>query len=61
MNVRLYKSPIGCGKAFRIAVLLTNCHTCLRCHQIATHFGCSPPPSLKDYLSGGTTPQTMQI
>jgi len=60
MNVCLLKSAIGCGKAFRVAVLLTNFHSCMRGNQVATHFGCSPP-SISSYLNGGTAPQHLHI
>lgn len=41
------KQPVGA--IFAVAVLLTNCHSCLRSNQISERFGV-PPPLVKDYL-----------
>jgi nuclease HARBI1 len=34
---------------FAVAILLTNCHSCLRGNQISERFGV-PPPLVEDYL-----------
>jgi hypothetical protein len=47
---RARQSPVG--KTFQVAVLLTNCHTCLQPlgNQISMYFGLKPP-SLQEYLN----------
>ena len=59
-NVKLWSSPIGCGIAYRVAVLLTNCHTCCKGSTVCNYFG-SAPPSLASYLRGGTQPQCSRL
>lgn len=46
-NIKLFLSPIG--KWYIVAVLLTNCHTCLYGSE-TSHFFHLDPPSLHDYL-----------
>lgn len=46
-NQRLYLQPVG--KHFKIAVLLTNIHTCIYGNQVSTMFNLDPP-TLEQYL-----------
>ncbi len=46
-NQKLYLQPVG--KYYRVATLLTNCHTCLYGSQVSTYFGMNPP-HITDYL-----------
>ena len=46
-NQKLYLQPIG--KYYKVAALLTNCHTCFYGSQVSTYFGLNPP-SIQDYL-----------
>ena len=59
-NLRLWSSPIGCGISYRVAVLLTNCHTCCKGSNVCNYFACAPP-SLASYLRGGTKPQCSRL
>ena len=59
-NTKLYGDAAGVALTYRIATLLTNCHTCVYGHQVSSHFSCSPP-SLAAYLRGGVTPQGSQL
>jgi hypothetical protein len=53
---RLLDSSVGLQRQFRIAFLLTNCHTCLSGSQTGNSFGCTPP-SVASYLQGGVAPK----
>jgi hypothetical protein len=55
-NTRLFQSPIGCATAYRVAVFLTNCRTCVSGSQVASQFGCFAP-LLEDYVKGFVHPQ----
>ena len=55
-NTKLFQSPIGCATAYRVAVFLTNCRTCVSGSQVASQFGCFTP-SLEDYVKGYVDPQ----
>ena len=46
-NLKLFLSPVG--KLYVVAVLLTNCHTCLYGNQTSDFFGLKPP-TLDEYL-----------
>ena len=46
-NLKVLLSPVG--KYYRRAVLLTNCHACLRQNQVSRKFRIKPP-HLEDYL-----------
>lgn len=46
-NLKVLLSPVG--TYYRVAVLLTNCHSCLRRNQISRKFRVSPP-RLEQYL-----------
>jgi hypothetical protein len=42
---------MACGVMYRVGVLLTNAHSCVRPNQMAQHYGCKPP-SLEEYFHG---------
>lgn len=46
-NLKLYKQ--GVSKYFKVATILTNCHTCLYGSQVCDYFECDPP-TLEEYL-----------
>ncbi|KAK3087535.1 hypothetical protein FSP39_007238 [Pinctada imbricata] len=46
-NQKLYLQPIG--KYYKVAVILTNCHTCLYGSETSTYFGLRPP-TVQEYL-----------
>jgi hypothetical protein len=46
-GLKIGKQPVSA--IFAVAVLLTNCHSCLRGNTIATRFAV-PPPSLEEYF-----------
>ena len=46
-NLKLLKSPVG--NIYFVAVLLTNCHTCIYGNQTSRHFGLTPP-TVAEYL-----------
>ena len=46
-NQQIYLQPIG--KYYRVAAIMTNCHTCLYGSQVSTYFGMKPP-SIDEYL-----------
>jgi hypothetical protein len=48
-NQKLYLQPVG--KYYAIAVLLTNCHTCMYGSETSSFFNIQPP-SLQDYIMG---------
>ncbi|CAG2244686.1 unnamed protein product [Mytilus edulis] len=48
-NLKLYLQPVG--KYYKVAVLLTNCHTCLYGSETGIFFDVSPP-TLEEYLLG---------
>lgn len=47
-NLKLYKQ--GVSKYFKVATILTNCHTCLYGSQVSDYFDCEPP-MLEEYLN----------
>jgi hypothetical protein len=47
-NQKLYLQPVG--KYYRVAAILTNCHTILYGSETGAFFGMAPP-SLQDYLA----------
>ncbi|XP_069109973.1 uncharacterized protein [Argopecten irradians] len=47
-NQKLYLQPVG--KYYKVATLLTNCHTCLYGSETSSFFGLDPP-SLVSYLN----------
>ena len=49
-NLKLAKQPIA--SYWRVACLLTNCHSCLYSNQTSMYFGI-PTPDLEDYLRNG--------
>lgn len=46
-NLKIYKQ--GVSKYYKVATILTNCHTCLYGSQVSDYFECDPP-MLEDYL-----------
>ena len=48
-NQKLQLQPVG--KYYKVAVLLTNCHTCLYGSETGTFFNVDPP-TLQEYLQG---------
>ena len=49
-NLRLHSQPVA--SYWRVAALLTNCHSCLYGNQTSVYFGV-PTPGLFDYLRNG--------
>jgi hypothetical protein len=47
-NLKLYKQSVG--KAYLVAAILTNAHTCLYGSQTSTKFECQPP-TLRQYIA----------
>ena len=56
-QMKLQHCPIGVGKLFTCAHLLTNLHTTLYGSQTGLYFQLAPP-TLENYLAGHTLPQT---
>lgn len=54
-NFRFLGSPSGVGRAYRVACLFTNFHTCMHGSQVTSHFGIRPP-EVSDYINGGVEP-----
>ena len=46
-NLKIGMQPVG--KYYKVAAILTNCHTCLYGSQTSTFFNC-PPPLLEEYI-----------
>lgn len=46
-NLKVYKQELG--NYFKIATILTNCHTCLYGSQVCSYFELNPP-TLEEYL-----------
>lgn len=47
-NLKIYKQEVG--NYFKVAAILTNCHTCLYGSQVSQYFECDPP-ELDEYLA----------
>ena len=55
-NFKILDNPIGAGKVFTVASLLSNAHTCLQGNIVSLYFKVSPP-SLESYFGGGVVPR----